>query len=422
MANPKGSQRPLQVVQAVCGAFHHFDLARELHARGYLASIYSTFPWIRLKREGIRRELVHTWPWIHTPQLLLQRRWKIPVGLNWEINWHAGRAFDRWVARHLPLCDAYVAISGAGEKSGPRAQSLGAKYICDRGSTHARYSEKIMGEEYCRWGLPGTITPERFIAREEIEYAQADAVTVPSEFARRSFIEMGVPAEKVHKIPYGVNLDRFHPIAEPAKDRFEILFVGSVGLRKGVPYLMQAFAQLRHPNKRLRIIGGLSREMRPILARLPAENVEFVGHVPQDQLPAIMSSSHVMVLPSIEEGLALVQAQALACGCPLISSTNTGGEDLITDGFEGFIVPIRSAAAITARLQELAEDPGLQQRMSEAAVARVRHIGGWHEYGENWAALLHQLVAPGTRSKLNTTKRESRSPQIPAAQTEHQNT
>ena len=68
--------------------------------------------------------------------------------------------------------------------------------------------------------------------------------------------------------------------------------------------------------------------------------------MPQDRLAAIMSSSHVMILPSIEEGLALVQAQAMACGCPLISSTNTGGEDLFSDGVEGFVVPIRSPEAI----------------------------------------------------------------------------
>lgn len=88
-----------------------------------------------------------------------------------------------------------------------------------------------------------------------------------------------------------------------------------------------------------------------------------------------MSSSHVLVLPSVEEGLALVQAQTMACGCPLISSTNTGGEDLFSDGVEGFLVPIRSPEAIAERLQQVADDPDLQQRMSEAGSSRVRRIG-----------------------------------------------
>jgi alpha-maltose-1-phosphate synthase len=388
MEEQESPRQPLEVVQAVFGVFHHFDLARELHARGYLKAIYSTFPWTRLAREQIPHSLVHTYPWIHTPQLLLQRFWKIPVAMNWEIGWHAGRTFDRWVARHMPACNAYVAISGAGEFSGPRAQSLGAKYICDRGSAHLRYTEQILSDEFRRWGLPGTITPERFIAREETEYAQADAVTVPSEFARRSFIEMGVPSEKVHKIPYGVRLDRFRHVSEPPKDRFEVLFVGAMSLQKGLPYLLQAFAHVRHPRKRLRIVGGLSREFPQVLRQLPQENVEFVGHLPQDQLPAVMSSSHVMVLPSIQDGFGMVMAQAMACGCPVISSVNTGGPDLFTEDVEGFIVPIRSPEAIAERLQQLADDSPLQQRMSEAALARVQKIGGWHEYGEAWTRLL----------------------------------
>jgi glycosyltransferase involved in cell wall biosynthesis len=394
MAEQESSCQPLDVVLAVSGVFHHFDLARELRERSSLKAIYSTFPWQRLVRERLPRNLVHTFPWIHTPLMVAERHLRIPAGLSRAISWQVAVTFDTWVTRHLPACDVYVALSGAGVFSGRRAQSLGAKYVCDRGSSHIRYQNAIVGEEYRRWGFHQTVVDPRMIAREEAEYAQADAITVPSEFSRRSFLEMGVPAEKLHKIPYGVRLDRFRPVSEPPNDRFEVLFVGQVSLRKGVPYLLQAFAQLKHPNKRLRIVGGLTREIRRTLPQLPQDNVEFLGHLPQDHLVAIMSTSHVLVLPSIEEGLALVQAQAMACGCPLVSSTNTGAEDLFTDGVEGFLVPIRSPEAIAARLQQLADAPALQQRMSEAAIARVRHIGGWTAYGEAWLGLLRQLVSP----------------------------
>jgi glycosyltransferase involved in cell wall biosynthesis len=99
-----------------------------------------------------------------------------------------------------------------------------------------------------------------------------------------------------------------------------------------------------------------------------------------------------MVLPSLEEGLALVQAQALASGCPLISSTNTGGSDLFTHGVEGFEVPVRSVEAITERLQQLADEPLLQQRMRDAGIAKVRSLGGWQTYGEQYLSVLNQLV------------------------------
>jgi glycosyltransferase involved in cell wall biosynthesis len=112
-----------------------------------------------------------------------------------------------------------------------------------------------------------------------------------------------------------------------------------------------------------------------------------------------MSTSHVMVLPSIEEGLALVQGQALACGCPVLCSTNTGGEDLFTNGVEGFVVPVRDASALTERMQQLADDPALQLQMSEAALRRVQLLGGWDDYGDRWESLLKRLVARETANE-----------------------
>jgi glycosyltransferase involved in cell wall biosynthesis len=382
-----------RVVQSVPGAFHHFDLAREMVARGNLERIFSTFPWARLKREDVPRELVSTFPFIH-PALMILNRWGIdfPESIGWLMNYANAISFDHWVSRKIPDCDVLVALSGTGLTSGRVVQKRGGKYVCDRGSSHIRFQNQIVTEEYRRWGVDLRPCDPRVIRREEEEYAQADAITVPSEFSRRSFLEMGVPKAKVHKVPYGVRLENFGAISQPPSDSFEVLFVGGVGFRKGIPYLLEAFERFTHPHKRLRIVGGVQKEIRSYLSKGNHENVEFLGAVPQRELKKIMSSSHVMVLPSLEEGLALVQAQALACGCPLISSTNTGGSDLFTHGVEGFEVPIRSAEAITERLQQLADDPLLQQRMREAAIAKVRSLGGWHTYGEDYLAVLNQLV------------------------------
>jgi glycosyltransferase involved in cell wall biosynthesis len=231
------------------------------------------------------------------------------------------------------------------------------------------------------------------IEREEREYAQADAITVPSEFACRSFIEMGISPEKVHKIPYGVNLERFQPVAVPPQDRFEVLFVGGVTFQKGIPYLLEAFRRFRHPHKRLRIVGSVTHEIRPHLAKHLPEHVEVLGVVPQVQLKEIMSTSHVLVQPSVQEGLALVQGQAMACGCTLISTTNTGGRDLFTDDVEGFEVPIRSPEAITEKLELLANSPDLLARMRQAALARVESLGGWSDYGQKFFALVKELLS-----------------------------
>ncbi|NYF89624.1 glycosyltransferase family 4 protein [Tunturiibacter empetritectus] len=392
----------MRIVQTVFGVFHHFELARQLNRRGHLQRIYSTWPWTRLKREGLPRELVETFPWVHTPEILMQRFGIHHPYLMDQISYANSLSFDEWTLRRTRAAatpnttpDAVIAISGSSLKTGSEIQSRGGRLICDRGSSHQRYQETIVSDEYQRWNVTRPVTDIRDILREEKIYAISDAITVPSSFAARSFIEMGLPAEKIHVIPYGVRLENFTRTGEPpdSNDRFEVLFAGSVTLRKGVPYLLEAFAKLRHPAKRLRLAGSIHPDMKTVLDRLPQQQVEFLGPLPQEQLATVMSTSHVMVLPSIEEGLALVQGQALACGCPVLCSTNTGGEDLFTNGVEGFVVPVRDAAALTQRMQQLADDPGLQSQMSEAALRRVQLLGGWDDYGDRWESLLKRLTA-----------------------------
>ena len=382
----------MRIVQTVFGVFHHFDLARQLRARGHLERVFSTWPWQRLKQEGLPASSVTTFPWIHTPEYLLRRAGLLSRWMDDQMGYANALAFDEFTLRRIPKCDALIGISGSSLKTGALVQKLGGAFICDRGSSHQRYQERLVTEEYRRWGVNAPVSDARDTVREEKIYAQADAIVVPSTFAARSFVEMGVAAERVHVIPYGVELSRFQPQAEVSADSFDLLFVGGVSLRKGVPYLLQAFAKLQHPQKRLHIVGAVGSEMHAVLAQLPQEQVEFLGVRSQDEVAALMSRSHALVLPSIEEGLALVQGQAMACGCPVIASTNTGAEDLFTDGVEGFIVPIRDVDALRDRMQWLADDPALQQTMRAAGLQRVLSLGGWKTYGDRWEALLRELT------------------------------
>ncbi len=385
----------MRVIQTTFGVFHHFELARELLRRGHLERIYSTFPWPRLKREEIPRQLVRTYPWVHAPEMLLRRFHFEPAWLTDETGWLNALGFDHFVTRELrgeKRPDALIALSGSSLTAGRRVQAEGGVFVCDRGSSHQRFQQELLAEEHEHWGLPRHRADDRDTRREEEIYAVADAITVPSTFAARSFTAMGVSNGKIHTIPYGVRLESFIGQGKPSRDCFEVLFAGAVGLRKGFPYLLQAFSALSLPNKRLRVAGAVQADVQLLLDKLPQAGVEYLGPVPQRRLIELMSTSHVMVLPSIEEGLALVQGQALACGCPVVASTNTGAEDLFIDGVEGFIVPIRDPDALRDRMQRLADEPQLQQEMSAAALRRVRQLGGWNDYGDRWEHLLHTLT------------------------------
>jgi glycosyltransferase involved in cell wall biosynthesis len=385
----------MKAVISVIGRFHSFDLARELHSRGALQAIFSGYPRFKLRGEGLPPEMVRTFPYVQTPFMALPVRRILGRGLTRAWERLAVLSLDNHVARRLPECDLFIGLSSCGLRTASVAKQRGARYVCDRGSTHIRTQDRLLREEHERWGMPYDGIDPQVIEREEAEYAAADLITVPSSFTLETFIAQGVPASRLRRLPYGVNLSRFHPVEAPPQGRFDVLFVGGMSLRKGVPYLLQAYARLTHPRKSLSFAGAIDPGLVQQLKQrgLWPDEARLLGHVPQPELKALMSRSHVMVLPSVEEGLALVQAQAMACGCVVLASRHTGAEDLFSDGEEGFIVPVRDADALAGRLQQLADDPALRQSMSTRAVARVRQAGGWQDYGTRALAVYQELLA-----------------------------
>ncbi len=393
----------MKVVLTTPGKHHTFDLARQLHLRGMLRAIYTGYPRFKLRQEDLPQSLIHSLPWIG---LSYQAFIRVTTDqhLVGGFGWLTDNTEDLYVSAVIPPCDIFMALGATGLHTGRKIQRRGGIYICDRPCSHIRYQDAILREEYERHGLRFAGVDPRAIAKEEAEYAAADAVTVPSTFVKRSFLEMGFPEAKLHCVPYGVDLSRFYPVDKPEADEFNVLFAGAAAIRKGVGYLLTAFAALQHPRKRLTFVGGIFPEAKTLIDQAAATlPITCLGHVPQPRLKEIMSRSHVLVLPSVEEGLALVQAEAMACGCPVVATTNTGSEDLFEDGVQGFIVPIRSPEAIADRLQRLADDPGLRQRMSAACLERVSAMGGWDRYGDAMTALMKELVEAKREAAVTTS-------------------
>lgn len=290
-----------------------------------------------------------------------------------------------------------IALSGLGLSAGRRAQQLGGAYICDRGSSHICFQNEILKEEYRRYHSEWIGIDSRILAKEEEEYEQANWISIPSQFCLDSFIAIGVPRHKLKKIPYGARLGRFsidvsRSLIYPQNrtHEFRVLFVGQAGVRKGFVDLLKAFRLFKHPCRRLTLIGSISTEAKELLDHFPLDNVEIVGIIPNDKLRQYYNKSSVFLLPSVEEGLAMVMGEAMACGLPVIATANTGADDLFTNGQEGFIVPIRSPEIIADCLQNLADDPELRSRMAIAASARIDQMGGWDKYGSCWRDFLFE--------------------------------
>jgi len=384
----------MNVVLSVPGKFHTFDLARELHSRQSLKAIFTGYPRFKLDNERLPNDKIHTWPWVQGSYMAMPKRHWLGARIVREWEWLAKTTLDAHVARQMPECDVFVGLSGSALRSGQQARSRGAKYVCDRGSSHIRLQDTLLREESQRWGIAFEGIDPRVIEREEAEYAEADRITVPSSFSVRSFVQAGVPAHKLSMLPYGVNLDMFKPTGTPAAHRFDVLYVGGMNLNKGIPYLLEAYRMLEHPLKSLTLAGVPSLQFieRMKAHRLWPDDIRVLGHVPQPELKELMSRSHAMVLPSVQDGFGMVLSQAMACGCVVIGSEHTGAQDLFDDGQEGFIVPIRQSQAIAQRLQLLADCPDLRQDMSQKALMRVQSAGGWRDYGQAASNIFQGLL------------------------------
>jgi alpha-maltose-1-phosphate synthase len=386
----------MDIVLSTLGKFHTFDLARELHARGSLRAVFSGYPRLKLRGERLPNELVRTFPWLHAPYVAARAHGRLGVRAMHLWEYLDRVALDRYVSRCMPRCDLFVGLSSSALRSGRAAHAIGAKYVCDRGSAHIRVQDQLLREEHELWGAPYEGIDPRIVDLEEREYAESDCITLPSNFAMRSFTGAGVAADKLRRLPYGVDISRFEPTAQPDPARFDIVFVGAMSLRKGVQYLTEAYGKVTHPAKSLSFVGNVSLELIHLLKRRARwyPDTRVMGPVAQSELKHLLSKSHVLVLPSVEDGFGMVLAQAMACGCPVIGTRHTGAEDLLgADEGEGFVVPARDSEALAQRLQRLADDPELRSAMGAAALARVKQLGGWGTYGSEAMAIYEELVS-----------------------------
>ena len=364
-----------------------------------LKSLWTGYPRFKLKDEpGIPASKIHCFPWLHTPAMAgLFGLGRIPA-IRREWYWWDIESLDHWVARHINQPTTVVSVAATGLHAGMKAQSLGGLFVCDLPTSHIRHRDQILREEYQRWGVPFSGVDPREMDKQEAEFAEADAITIASEYSRRTCLAEGVPESKLRKIPYGVRLERFQKQGDPEPAHFQVLWVGQVSIPKGFMDALAAFQQLKHPRKSMVVIGVMHDHLRRLLAGQNLSGVRFVGPVPNPELVQYYSRSQVFVFPSIDDGFGMVLGEAMACGCPVIASNHTGAEDFFRDGQEGFIVPIRSPGAIWEKLERLAQEPALRDQMSAAALERVRHLGGWEIYGNAYAAFLKEVEA-GTIQK-----------------------
>ena len=216
---------------------------------------------------------------------------------------------------------------------------------------------------------------------------------MPTRYAASTFIAEGIQSEKLIVNPYGVSLSDFAPSPEgrAVTARPRILFAGRLGIRKGLPWLLEAFAPFAGEAE-LRLAGAEEPETAALLARLPMQGVTRLGALPRAALVAEMQAADLFCLPSLEEGLPLALLQAMATGLPAIASRETGAETVFAGRDAGRIVPARDRSALTAAIGDMLADRQALARQGETARAAVAGGFALADYGTRAAAGYRRLV------------------------------
>jgi len=398
----------MNVTIAVCGEFHYHNYVKYLDADGLLNQfIYSHQMSNHAAPLSVRQnKLVNIWPKEH----LLRGHLKL-LG-----EWMSATLFplyhDLWkplALKELNRCDIFhLMLHGTGSRLIQRAKMDGSLILGEPVNTHPEHVVELLNEEYERLGIRKRLQLSLPQLRLIEEAKECDHLLVASHNIRDSYIRKGFVPNRIHVLPYGVDLSRFS--IPPAKDSvsrdpsFRVICVGHISPRKGQIDLLEAWIELHPHNGELLLIGSVSQEMKPILARYWGL-FTHLPHVSNATLRDYYARSSVFVLPSVEDGFAAVCTEAMACGLPVITTTQTGASELLTHGQDGFVVPIRSPQAIAGYLDQLFQQPGLRRSMGQAAQAKARSSLCWEMY----ARKLCRLYEFCTRA-MTTTGRTSRYP------------
>lgn len=388
----------MKVTISVTGKFHAFHLARQLGQRGLLAQIITGYPNFKLRDTGVDSRKIVSFPLL---QLMVHGFGRLGVSPPRDLLWSLMNSFDSKAARTLrsarTASDAVVVWPDCAQRTILAARELGSTVILEAGSSHILNRQELLSVEYERFGVRYSPMDPRVIQSQLSEYELADYFAVPSNFVRRSFEQRGIAPSRIIQVPYGVDLTRFHPVSRE-DPMFRIAYCGAVSLRKGLPYLLEAFRRASLPKTELWLVGSVLPEMRKIVSTYSGDRIRFFGRRANHSLPWFYSQCDVFCLPSLEEGMAMVIAEAMSCGLPAICTFNTGADALIREGREGFFIPIRDVAAIQEKLEYFYRNRDVCKEMGLAARRRVVTGFMWDDYGRKIISQYEQMY--GSRNSM----------------------
>jgi len=357
--------------------------ALDSHRRSVPGPLWRRF--VRYASVPLPGERVRWVPWV--PALRRLGDIALPSRLAAWTDFLACRLFDRWAAARLRpgRADAVMACEISALATFRKARRLGMATILDAAATHHRTQDRRHG-----FTEPPALH-RRITAVKDAEIALADHVLTVSELARQSYLEAGVPPERVHCVPLGVDADLFAP-GEKAASGTTFVFAGAASRVKGFDLLLAAFVRVHQvePEARLLVIGP-SGNASPSPASSALPGVTFLRPLPQIELAAQLRAADCLVLPSRHESFGMVVPEALASGLPVVISDRVGAKDLVTEGKTGWSFPAEDVSALADRLLWCARHPEALRAMGPDC-RRAAEGATWRMYQQRLAEVVRKVI------------------------------
>ena len=298
------------------GRSHLLNLSKELIKQGHNVNFYSYLPNKRAKEFGLKKEHNKNYFTIALPFLLLL---KITNRAQWVV-YLFHRFFDWYLSKVMKPCDVFIGHSPMHLSSLITAKNkFNATVILERGTSHVLYFVDRLKEN----PFKKSIISIKNIKRDLAAYLHTDYICVPSDYVAESFVRRGIPQKKLFVNPYGVDLTDFQPTELDAKSHFDIIFVGQWSYRKGADLM----TELCEKNPELSMIH-LGTVGDVPLSNL--KNIVHVNAVNEKKIINFYKKSKILILPSREDGFGMVLTQAIACGLPVVCSSETGSKEIKT--------------------------------------------------------------------------------------------
>jgi len=269
----------------------------------------------------------------------------------------AAELFDRMVARKLQSADRFIGFTGRAHHTFKRARDLRyEQLILESATSHVANVRRKHQFAHKRYPIEESWLNNAQYKKILKEYAAADLIYVSSKYAWQTFIEAGIPENKLRRRVVNI-ASRFSPARmRVASDAFRIVYVGRLQVSKGIPVLIDAFKLLDNSKAELVLVGGtatveMDRYLRRQIARDPRIKITFGDPLSH------YHKADVLVHPTFEDALALAPLEALACGVPVLVTEDTGMKEYVVNSKNGYVLPTANVDALVDRLKEMSSYP-----------------------------------------------------------------